>query len=59
MIENNFERFEDCMKGPMKLYCDNKSTIDIAYNVQHDCTKHVEVDKHFIKQKYRKLIWKI
>ena len=39
-------------KGPMKLYCDNKLTIDIAHysnSVQHDCTKHVEVDKHFIK----------
>ena len=39
-------------KGPMKLYCDNKLTTDIAHysnSVQHDCTKHVEVDKHFIK----------
>ena len=39
-------------KGPMKLYCDNKSAIDITHNlVQHDRTKHVEVDKHFIKEK--------
>ena len=39
-------------KRPMKLYCDNKSIIDIVYNpVQHDCTKHVEVDRHFIKEK--------
>ena len=38
--------------GPMKLYCDNKSAINIAHNpVQHDRTKHVEVDKHFIKEK--------
>jgi len=36
----------------MKLYCDNKSAINIAHNpVQHDRTKHVEVDKHFIKEK--------
>ena len=29
----------------MKLYCDNKSAKDIADNpVQHDRTKHVEVD---------------
>ena len=36
----------------MKLYWDNKSTIDIAHNpMQHDCTKHVEVDKHFGKAK--------
>ena len=31
---------------------DNKSAIDIAHNpVQHDRTKHVEVDRHFIKEK--------
>ena len=37
---------------PMKLYCDNKATISIAQNlVQHDHTKHVEIDKHFIKEK--------
>ena len=39
-------------KGPMKLYYNKKSTIDIAHNpIQHDRTKHVEVDKHFIKEK--------
>jgi len=38
--------------GPMKLYCDNKSAINIAHNlVQHERTKHVEVDNHFIKEK--------
>ena len=37
---------------PMKLYCDKKSTISIAHNpMQHDRTKHVEVDQHFIKEK--------
>ena len=37
---------------PMKLYCDNKAAISIAHNpVQHDRTKHVEVDRHFIKEK--------
>ena len=38
---------------PMRLYCDNKSAaINIAHNlIQHDRTKHVEVDKHFIKEK--------
>ena len=34
---------------PMKLYYDNKTTCDIAHNpVQHDRTKHVEIDRHFI-----------
>jgi len=36
----------------MKLYCDNKSAINIAHNpVQHDRTKHIEVDRHFTKEK--------
>ena len=36
----------------MRLYCDNKAAIAIAHNpVLHDRTKHVEVDKHFIKEK--------
>ena len=37
---------------PMKLYCDNKAAISIVHNpVQHDQTKHVEIDRHFIKEK--------
>jgi len=39
-------------KGPLKLWCDNKSAINIANNpVQHDRTKHVEIDRFFIKEK--------
>lgn len=38
--------------GPMRLYCDKKSAISIAHNpVQHDRTKHINVDRHFIKDK--------
>ena len=37
---------------PMKLYYDKKVAISIAQNpVQHDCEKHVEIDRHFIKEK--------
>ena len=39
----------------INLYCDNKVAIQIAHNlVQHDRTKHVEVDRHFIKEKLDK-----
>ncbi|RDX63580.1 Copia protein, partial [Mucuna pruriens] len=39
-------------EGPIKLFYDNNSTISISYNpVQHDRTKHIEIDKHFIKEK--------
>ena len=35
----------------MNLFCDNKAAIDISQNpIQHDRTKHVEIDRHFIKQ---------
>ena len=37
---------------PIRLYCDNKAACDIAHNpVQHDRTKHVEVNRFFIKEK--------
>ena len=39
-------------EGPLKLWCDNKSVINIANNpVQHDRTKHVEIDRFFIKER--------
>ena len=40
-------------KDPMKLYCDNKSAINIAHNpVQYIHTKHVEVNRQFIKENF-------
>ncbi|RDX67459.1 Copia protein, partial [Mucuna pruriens] len=39
-------------KGPIKLFCDNNSAISIAHNpVQHDKTKHIDIGRHFIKEK--------
>ena len=39
-------------RQPIRLFCDNKVACDIAHNpVQHDRTKHVEVDRFFIKEK--------
>ncbi|KAL5804478.1 hypothetical protein ACOSQ3_031278 [Xanthoceras sorbifolium] len=43
----------DCMR----LYCDNKASVQIANNpVQHDRTKHVEIDRFFIKEKLEEKI---
>ncbi|RDX73882.1 hypothetical protein CR513_46443, partial [Mucuna pruriens] len=36
----------------MKLFCDNNSTINIVDNpIQHDKTKHIGIDRYFIKEK--------
>ncbi|RVW88812.1 Retrovirus-related Pol polyprotein from transposon RE1 [Vitis vinifera] len=51
-IRRLLEELKMTGSSPMKLYCDNKAAILVAHNlVLHDCTKHVEVDKHFIKEK--------
>lgn len=34
------------------MFCDKKVVINIAHNsIQHDRTKHIEIDRHFIKEK--------
>ena len=46
------EELHIAIEFPIKLYCDNKASINNSLNpVQHDRTKHVEVDRHFIKKK--------
>lgn len=51
-LKSIFEDLRIKCDKPMRLYCDNKSAISIAHNpVQHDRTKHIEVDRHFIKEK--------
>ena len=45
------EDLKNRLSKPMKLYCDNKSTIIIAHHpMQHDRTKHIGIDRHFIKE---------
>ncbi|CAO2833049.1 unnamed protein product [Amaranthus hypochondriacus] len=47
LTELGFAPEESCV-----IYCDNQAAISISENpVQHDRTKHVEVDRHFIKEK--------
>ncbi len=54
-IKKLLEELKMEIQLPMKVYCDNKSAILIAHNpVLHDRTKHVEIDKHFIKEKLDK-----
>ena len=51
-LEKLFEDLRIPCKKPMKLYYDNKTTINDAHNLaQHDKTKHVKVDHHFTKDK--------
>ena len=57
-IRNVLKELGFKLKQPMDLHCDNTSAIEIAHNpIQHDRTKHVEVDRHFIKENLdRKII---
>ena len=51
-LQRLLEELKIPSEKPIKLFCNNKVGISIAYNpVHHDRTKHVEVDKHFIKEK--------
>ena len=48
ILEDLREKYE----APIKMFCDNKLAINIAHNpVQHDKTKHIEINQHFIKDK--------
>ncbi|RVW64339.1 Retrovirus-related Pol polyprotein from transposon RE1 [Vitis vinifera] len=51
-LKRLLEELQLAPHGPMKLMCDNQAAISIAKNpVHHDRTKHVEIDRHFIKEK--------
>ncbi|PON91192.1 hypothetical protein TorRG33x02_130080 [Trema orientale] len=49
------EELKVTKEEPMKLFYDNKAAINISHNpVHHDRTKHVEIDRHFVKEKIKK-----
>jgi hypothetical protein len=51
-LKNLLTELKVLRRGPLKLWCDNKSAINIANNhVQHDRTKHVEIDQFCRKEK--------
>ena len=46
------EELKVSVTAPLKIFCDNKAAINISHNpLHHDRTKHIEVDRHFIKEK--------
>ncbi|KAL5745206.1 hypothetical protein ACOSP7_026352 [Xanthoceras sorbifolium] len=50
-IKNLLQELKMSPTSHIKLYCDNKAACDKAHNpVQRDRTKHVEIDRHFIKE---------
>ncbi|KAK4254159.1 hypothetical protein QN277_020331 [Acacia crassicarpa] len=54
-IKRTLEDLKRCINLPINVYCDNMAAINIAHNpVQHDRTKHVEIDRHFIREKVDK-----
>lgn len=51
-IKNLLTELKLLEANSMKLRCDNKSAINIANNPgQHDRTKHVEIDRFFIRKR--------
>ena len=51
-LQKLLEELHITVELSIKLYCDNKAAIIISHNpVQHDKTKHIEVDRHFINEK--------
>lgn len=51
-IKRILDELKVSSSSPIKAYCDNKAVISIAHNpILQDKTNHVEVNKHFIREK--------
>ena len=56
-IQGILEELKLDSQDSMKFFCDNKSIITIAQNpVQHDKTKHMRINCHFVKEKIEAII---
>ena len=52
MVKDTPKRAEIPVEDSMKMFCDNQVAISIIKNlIHHDRTKHVEIDRHFIKER--------
>ncbi|KAK3034107.1 hypothetical protein RJ639_034087 [Escallonia herrerae] len=51
-LKRLLEEVKITCEGSIKVFCDNQASINIAKNpVHYDRTKHVEIDRHFIREK--------
>ena len=51
-----------CSGAPIQVYCDNQATINIVIvnnPFYHDRTKHIEIDRHFIREKLDERLFQI
>ena len=54
------EDLKIAVREPIRLFCDNQSAITITHNpVQHNRAKHIEINRHFIKEMLEKSIIQI
>lgn len=59
-LQSLFAKMKIDLKEPALLYCDKQVALHIAANtVYHERTKHIEVDCHFIREKYKSVFFKL